>query len=199
MKTKLFQLITLVLIASVALLTGCGSFGTTSSSAEVYFTNGGTFGENVFIPVKDFEAVGLVFTTTQFTTNDKTIDGDVFTYQALLKEAEKLGAHAIINIVIDKKFELVTTGANLSAKTWQQQTWYASALAIKYTETLRETGKSTVINENGTTVIEADEVFFNRAGASRSSGGGSSVSDTSSSSSSSSSGSSGGGLFGLFN
>jgi hypothetical protein len=122
------------------------------------FENNGTFGRHIRTPVKDFVSLGMVFTENKFEFDSKVFKGDIFTYQGLLKEAQKLGADAIINVVIDKKIDLVTYGMN----TTRRETWYGSALAIKYTDTLKfseteqvylndvsavQTGDSTVSDE----------------------------------------------------
>jgi len=79
-----------------------------------------------------------VFTQVEFqNTVDGTIAGDMFTYQALLKEAQKVGADAIINVTIDRHIEIIKTVEIVSSQVKQtetkQETWYGSALAIRYT------------------------------------------------------------------
>jgi hypothetical protein len=172
MKTKL--LVLFVMIGAAIALTGCFS-----TAAQVSFSNDGTFGENILIPAKDFESKGLVFTMVEFVAGTKAFEGEVFTYQALLKEAQKVDADAVINIVIDKKFESMTQGMNTN----QKETWYASALAIKYTTTLKST-TTTNVTATGTTTT-SEEPVMNGAGAGSSLGGGLSLG-----------GDSGGGLFG---
>ena len=130
MRNKHFILGLLAMIAGIVLvLSSCSSV---PRSAEMNYDNWGAFGE-VFIPAKDFETRGLVFTEVQFQISEKQeIAGETFTYQALLKEAAKLGADAIINVTIDKRAENVSVGM----RTVKQETWYGSALAIKYTNML---------------------------------------------------------------
>jgi hypothetical protein len=131
MKNKLLLLGALIVAAAVVLpLAGCG---TVPTSSEINYSNQGTFGQSVIIPGKDFETRGLIFTETVYQITDRgTINGDIFTYQALLKEAQRLGADAIINVTIDKRRENVTSGSRTNI----QETWYGSALAIRYTNTL---------------------------------------------------------------
>jgi hypothetical protein len=132
MKNKLF--VVLAVIAGVVLLAGCMSDPTVAESRH---QNWGTFGEAARIPVKDFVTLGFVFTKAVFTVGDRAvITGDVFTYQALLKEAELKGADAIINVVVDKRSENILVGSGVSATTIKQETWYGSALAIKYTHAI---------------------------------------------------------------
>ena len=157
MKHKLSVWVLFTLAVFMALLvTGCVT--TTSES-----TIDKNFGENIRTPVKDFEAVGLVFSENQLTNGGNDKD-QVFTYQALLKEAKLLGADAIINVVIDKKtvkgFFRTTT------------TWYGSALAIKYTDTLKETGSVTIIADGKTTVTTSTSVYFNDDGDAQTTAGG---------------------------
>jgi hypothetical protein len=51
--------------------------------------------------------------------------GEKITYDALLRESEKLGGNGIVNIMID-----VQHGGSLFSG--PKDTWYASALAVKY-------------------------------------------------------------------
>jgi uncharacterized protein YbjQ (UPF0145 family) len=145
MKSKFHFLTSIMVIASAAFVfTGCLTFTTTSTAAEsVTFQNNGTFGQHIRTPVKDFVSAGLVFTENQFEFDSKTFKGEIFTYQQLLKEAQKLGADAIINVVIDKKISRITFGMEKS----QREIWYGSALAIKYTDTLKSS--------------ETEQIYFN--------------------------------------
>ena len=148
MKNKLTAWVAVTLITSVVLaVTGCTSTTRTKITAE----NQGEFGKHVRTPVKDFVSMGFVFTETMLTNSSKS-EGQIFTYQALLKEAHKLGADALINVVIDKKTEMVTS-SDFGFGSGTQETWYGSALAIKYTDILRET-----VTVNGVTTTS---VYFN--------------------------------------
>jgi len=160
MKNKLsvWVLFALTIFAALA-VTGCGSLFSSTQTGE---ENKGNFGEHTRTPVKDFVSLGLIFTETQLTTSSAGTSGQVFTYQALLKEAQKLGADAIINVVIDKKSQ------NSSGSTIE--TWYGSALAIKYTETIRQTETVTVTTGTTTTTTESSSVFFNDGGNANSGG-----------------------------
>lgn len=152
MKNNLFVWALIALIALAA--AGCV---TTKTVGE----NQGNFGEHTRTPVKDFASLGLVFTETQLTTSSSgTSQGQIFTYQALLKEAQKLGADAIINVVIDKKTQ--NTGNTI------QETWYGSALAIKYTNALTQT--TTVTVTAGGTNTQTTAVYFNDGGNANSGG-----------------------------
>ena len=89
---------------------------------------------NVAIPAKDFEPVRIVFTEATFRADPEGgVEGEVFMYQRLLREAAAIGAHAIVNIVIDRRVNIVREGRI----TLREETWFGSALAIRYTETLR--------------------------------------------------------------
>ena len=183
MKTKLF--ISAILIAlCVISLAGCFSV----AAAEVSYNNKGVFGEQVITPAKDFVSKGLVFTETVFYIDSTkgTIDGALFTYQDLLKEAKKVGGDAIINVVIDKKRETSKEGKGFTEKTRIQETWYGSALAIQYTNSLK-TGTTTTLENNKTVTTEG---WITNRPAAPASGGGSASTETAPSS--------GGGLFGLF-
>ena len=105
-------------------------------TTEVNWENSGTFGQHYIVTAKDWEPVSLVFTEVEFQiTNRFQINGEVFTYQELLKEAQKLNADAIINVTIDKRVDTVSSGMASVIR----QRWYGSALAIKFTHTLETT------------------------------------------------------------
>ena len=77
---------------------------------------------NVALAAKDFEPVGIVFAEAVVATRD----GYRAAYNALMKEAAQKGADAIINVNIS------STGG------FFKRTWSASALAIKYLDTVPE-------------------------------------------------------------
>ncbi|MDR1859027.1 MAG: hypothetical protein LBQ69_06105 [Treponema sp.] len=141
MKSDFFTAALAAVIFCALSVTGC-----VSTNAQINSKSEGEFGKQVLIPAMEFETRGLVFTETQFTVISKgDIDGMTFTYQQLLKEAQKLGADAIINVVIDidKRIEHEATG-QLGYNTNTVETWYGSALAIKYTRILKTIGEERV-------------------------------------------------------
>ena len=163
MKNKLFIVLLIAGIGCAFLASSCVTPGITiPTTSQVSYTNEGEFGKQVMIPAMNFESRGLVFTETTFSiTPNGSINGSIFTYQQLLKEAQRLGADAIINVVIDKKIENQSSGVTISIT----ETWYGSALAIKYTEAL----KSTVVINGG--MVTKEEYYFNgEAGSSESPG-----------------------------
>ena len=106
-------------------LTGCGTF----QSAAPPPRTGALYEENRIIrdfpvipvvPLKDFTSLGIVLAENVIRDDQ----GEVFTYYALLKEAQKLGADTIINVSISKKKRVGVT----------DETWYGAATAIKYLE-----------------------------------------------------------------
>ena len=128
-KIKFFGVL-VIMVAAVFVFAGCAFMQAAPVVAEINYQNWGVFGEAAVIPIKDFESKGLVFTEVSFVVkSDGQIEGATFTYQALLKEAQKLNADAIINVTIDKKVDKVTEGR----QSFKRETWYGSALAIKYT------------------------------------------------------------------
>jgi len=153
-KVSVWVLFALTIFAALA-VTGCVT--TTQTGKE----NSGHFGEHTRTPVKDFVSLGLIFTETQLTTSSTGTSGQIFTYQALLMEAHKLGADAIINVVIDKKSQKSSNAARESSTI---ETWYGSALAIKYTETIRQTETVTVTTGNNTATTQSTSVYFNDGG-----------------------------------
>ena len=136
MKSKSLFVLSVLFLG--VLFIGCAN----TSTGSITNRNKGSFGEASILPVKDFNGLGIVFTNVTLTTEEKIgvkgviteskNSGEVFTYQALLQEAKKLNADAIINVTIDTKTETVTTGTNRVIT----QTYYGSALAIKYTNAL---------------------------------------------------------------
>jgi len=144
MKNKLF-LAGLFLVTFCALVTtGCYT-PPPSAEIDMSFLNEGTFAD-VVIPVKDFESLGLVFTQVElqrigsrkdlYSAESVTFEGRVFTYQELLKEAQKLGADAIINVTIDSITRMETTTDRANVKNTRNLIWYGSALAIRYTNAI---------------------------------------------------------------
>ena len=140
---KLIGLGLLAFIICAAFLTaGCYSWPVTESAGinGINVEHSAAFG-TARVPAKDFESLGLVFTEFQLVTSKSgggyystpdTAEGEVFIYQALLKEAHKLGADAIINVIIDK----VTKSEERGQNTVTEYTWYGTALAIKYTDSV---------------------------------------------------------------
>jgi len=111
----------------------------TAAPAQSNIQNYGAFGD-VPVPVKDFESKGMVFTEVQFTiSGDGKINGKVFTYQELLKAAQKVGADAIVNVTIDRLVENVNE-MGFSSNVTKNEKWYGSALAIKYTNAITQGG-----------------------------------------------------------
>jgi len=148
MKNKLSILGAFAIIACAAVsLTGC--FTTSAAVSErMSRQNRGAFAE-VSVPVKDFESLGMVFIETKFeVASNGTVNGEAFTFQELLKEAQKLGADAIVNVSIDiiRRESRVTDSVtrtdfgdtSQSIQETETETWYGSALAIKYTGALAQ-------------------------------------------------------------
>jgi hypothetical protein len=124
-------------IIGLVLIIGLAVMGCNTLTAS----NEGAIGTISTPAAKDFTSLGLVFTEGQHTTGD----GAIFTYYELLKKAQELGADTIVNVTIDQK---VVGTKFLILDLGTITTWYGSALAIKYTDTLKET--STVVTEFGT-------------------------------------------------
>jgi len=75
---------------------------------------------NVAVAAKDFESMGIVFAESAAVTGN----GYRTTYNALMNEAAKKGADAVINV------NIASTGA------FFKRTWSGSATAIKYLDTV---------------------------------------------------------------
>ena len=127
------HLITIIAILVLAILSiGSATRQQPVAEAAMVYNNWGTFGEAAIMPVKDFEVLGWIYTEDAFTVEKGTIIGQTFSYQALLKKAAELKADAIINVTIDKRNERVKQGNAIV----RQETWYGTALAIKYTDAI---------------------------------------------------------------
>jgi hypothetical protein len=110
------------LALAFGLLAGCTTAGVKQRDEGTVY--------NIGVPAaKNVEILGLVHIETEVDSNG---NGESITYDALLKEAEKLGGNGIVNILIDKKAEEKKLfGRTIGAG---QTTWFGSALAIKYTD-----------------------------------------------------------------
>jgi hypothetical protein len=87
--------------------------------------------ENITVGAKDFTSVGLVFVEGVVTSGN----GEKITYDALMKAAAEKDADAIVNVAIDVKRE----GLRFLRFLFNPiETWYGSALAIKYTDAISE-------------------------------------------------------------
>jgi uncharacterized protein YbjQ (UPF0145 family) len=133
MKKNSFVVLGAVILLSV--FTGCAT-----SIKEPY---SGTLW-NIGVPAaKDVEILGLV----HYEASLHRSIGEKLTYDALLREAERIGGNGIVNVMIDKKkegFQFINWLFDL------KETWYGTALAIKYlNENLSEIIET--VDENGET------------------------------------------------
>jgi hypothetical protein len=124
--------------------------------------------------------VGLIFAEASKNITEEGASGEALVYQALLKEAQKAGADAIINVVIDRRFEGTTTVTTPSifgkTKLIGTETWYGSALAIKYGATLKTPSTVVTIDKDGNKVIVTEEgTVVNESNTAGSGGGGGGV------------------------
>jgi hypothetical protein len=135
--TKFYLVMLCVVLVFGLLLSGCATISKES--------NGG-FAQITEVPKKDFTSLGLVLTENVIENNK----GQVFTYYELIKQAKELGADAIINVTIDVKREGIKfLWLYLSPK----ETWYGSALAIKYTQGLLKDVRTDTTNFVDDTVV----------------------------------------------
>ena len=161
--TKLFKITALIAVIGLFALTGC-----TTTKANIDGASHGSF-PVIDVAAKDFIPLGLVFveTETQYSRGGKNThaSGNVITYQALLKEAQKLGADAIVNVTIDVETlssERLTafSGYTMEDSENIKERWYGSALAIKYTDKLTQGDiASTVVHRD----ISSDGTQFQTA------------------------------------
>ena len=132
MKNKASSFVLPAVILCAAFL----SAGCVSTASSFTYDNDGTFGQALIVPVKDFQSLGMVFTEHKMVVTGSRADGDVITYNALLREASRLGADAIINVAIDNITKTVASASMISSAVTTEHVWYGSALAIKYTDVL---------------------------------------------------------------
>jgi hypothetical protein len=124
-------------------LSGC----TTARSLGRMNPMGGNY-QDIKVPNKDFVSMGLIF-AEYYSKGDGagSEDGEVYTYYKLLQEAQKLGADAIVNVVIEGAQEASTE--KIFGKKMKEgvtkKTWFGSATAIKYTDTINVTDEKSVI------------------------------------------------------
>jgi hypothetical protein len=133
---------------AVLLTFGFSAMGCASISGD----NIGSF-PSIAVPAKDFTSLGLVF--TENVVENKS--GKVFTYNALLKEAQALGADAIVNVTIDVQRE----GTKILMFSFGKETWYGSATAIKYTS---GTLKDVTTNNTDSTTVTKEGIIMSGGG-----------------------------------
>jgi len=207
-KISVVMVIAIIVVSLVA--SSCGSTSATTDKGITldYGSKGDMFGLHTITPAKDFTGVGLVFTEQSFVLNPHdSFNGETYTYQKLLQEAQKLGADAIINVVVDYRIinenststetssNLFSSSSSSSDSIVRREVWYGSALAIKYGQALKnESNVSRSISDGVITTITSSSDFILNEGTSPSSSSSSSGSSPAASADSGSS--SGGGLFG---
>jgi hypothetical protein len=114
-------------------LSGCASQAATRVGWSEYTT----------VPEKDYTVVGVVVVNP---ANGRT------TAAELMAEAQKLGAHDIINVRLDEEFDSLGVKRILAA----------SAVAIKYTDTLKDETSAPIFKtvDNGTSTPILKKGFF---------------------------------------
>jgi hypothetical protein len=119
-------------------------------NAEMLYWNNSPF---ISVPqVKDFDTLGIVTvvkTVESFSArNGRNIYHDnPITYAEIMAEVVKAGGDAAVNIVVDR--EITTTYEVSTSRTVWVEKFTATALAIKYTQTLHDGTVTT--DENGVT------------------------------------------------
>jgi hypothetical protein len=122
-----------IAIIGFTVLSGCASTDSEGASRKQAYTG---FISDISIPAKNFDVVNLVFVEAVIENGN----GESLTYNALLRAAQEIGGNGIVNVMIDVKRETQTTTTTSllggSSNTKHIETWYGSALAIRYTNTL---------------------------------------------------------------
>jgi len=162
-KKGLFGVLVLVLVLAVS-LAGCKTIDTIEGGIRNVH---GIFDHINVVPAKNFQTLGLVFAENTFEMDDNGARGDVLTYQMLLKEAHKLEADTIVNVVIDFKAEgsQQFLGRRALGRIKGKVTWYGSATAIKFTDTLKMTTSEVILNDEGNpSVSNTSETYVRNSG-----------------------------------
>ncbi|GHV53485.1 hypothetical protein AGMMS49579_12330 [Spirochaetia bacterium] len=142
-------------------LAGCSTVNRVSRVQPV----GGDY-QDILIPNKDFQSLGLVF--AEYTREGDGAGGEkgeVYTFYKLLQEAQKLGADSIVNVKIEGNYADHTDykmGKMIKNDQPTSKTWYGSATAIKYTETLKITSTQNTpvgTGENQQMITVTNETF----------------------------------------
>jgi hypothetical protein len=147
MTKKTIRRRSVIALALVIALAGC------ATSVKENFSGKS---ENITVGAKDFTPVGLVFVETVVTKGN----GEKMTYDALMKAAAAKDADAIVNVTIDVKTEGT---ACLKFLFNPVETWYGSALAIKYTEAIRERDAPVSDDKGGVQAIVTNDKGENQA------------------------------------
>jgi len=114
----------------------------------VYWITGdptGDFPRIVSLPTKDFEPVELVFTENVL---DPSMSGGgaIFTFHQLFREAHEIGAHAIMDVQIER---VETTRLVDGTVELVHVRYLGSALAIRYTTTVHDRHGNVIRSAHG--------------------------------------------------
>jgi len=118
---KLLGFSMLMILAGISMI-GCITESTRSFKEPI---SGVTY--NIAIPAKNIQIIGIVRVEAKVDTYS---NGELITYDALLKAAEAAGGNGITNIMIDRLQQSKSSDNIVNERT---TTWYGSALAIRYT------------------------------------------------------------------
>ncbi|GHV75570.1 hypothetical protein AGMMS49942_03910 [Spirochaetia bacterium] len=127
----------LALVVAFGVLTGCSTVNRVSR----HYEEGGVY-QDISVPNKDFQSLGLVF--AEYTREGDGAGGEkgeVYTFYKLLQEAKKLGADSIVNVKIEGNYADHTDlklGGMIKKDQPTSKTWFGSATAIKYTDTIKD-------------------------------------------------------------
>lgn len=128
----------IAIISSLVFTTGCGMMGGSSAAHSSSLVTG-TYDQINIPKYSEYEVLGLVFASTEEYVD---IDRPYLTYLELLKKAEQLGGHAIVNVSIEesKNCEELKTAVRPYKKEEKacRIKRFGSALAIKYTKMILE-------------------------------------------------------------
>ena len=124
----------LMLALSAVMFCSCASIGSSSSKHSSTLVTGSF--DNIHVPAySEYEVLSLVFATTEEYAD---IDMPYLTYLALLKKAQEIGGHDIVNVSIEesKNCYKLSSGVGPYSRddTACKVKRFGSALAIRYTK-----------------------------------------------------------------
>ncbi len=147
----------LACVSALFFFTSCASSSFSSSSAHSSNLITGSYDQIHISPYAEYEPLQLVFVTTEEYEN---IDSPFLTYLALLRKANELGGHAIVNVSIEesRNCEKITRTIPPYKKdeTVCRIKRFGSALAIKYTKIIdiEKTIPTQIISDQSKTVSQ---------------------------------------------
>ena len=123
-----------LILVFLLILVSCASYVPVPPNVDFGYPNIG-ISNNASIVVKDYEVIGIIFVkSSEVIDGNGNRIGSKITNEMLLLEAQKIGAHDVINVRIDVNQKEEFTSDAVRIRTTYDYT--ATTLAIKYTTAL---------------------------------------------------------------